>query len=203
MEGREANEAQATLVTPATVQNLAGISPRRLNALCRSGRVALPQGIVGMLVAEGGLGKTGALLQLALAVAIGGSWLGTYSARVAQRVLVVLGEEDEAEVRRRLYDIANVEGILAEQPIHLDVLPLVGISAPFVESDARGGWNSTQVLTELCERAKAGQYAFVTTRSRDLQGQTPRRTMLPIRSSFKRANAFALQVAPRCLSLIT
>jgi hypothetical protein len=39
MEGREANEAQATLVTPATVQNLAGISPRRLNALCRSGRV--------------------------------------------------------------------------------------------------------------------------------------------------------------------
>jgi hypothetical protein len=40
MDGREPNEVQAVLVTAATVQNLAGISSRRLNALCRNGHVA-------------------------------------------------------------------------------------------------------------------------------------------------------------------
>ena len=63
----------------------------------------LPRGKVGMIAAEGGAGKTMALIQLALAVATGIDWLEYQTAPPNGRVLIALGEEDEMELRRRIY----------------------------------------------------------------------------------------------------
>jgi hypothetical protein len=60
-----------------------------------------PVGEVGQLIAEGGAGKTMALCQLAVAVATGTRWLGTFEA-TRGRALLVLREEDAEEARRRL-----------------------------------------------------------------------------------------------------
>lgn len=72
----------------------------------------LPCGIVGLLSAAGGAGKTQALIQLAFAVATGLDWLG-FSTVKPGNVAMVLGEEDDNELWRRLFASAEVliEGI--------------------------------------------------------------------------------------------
>jgi hypothetical protein len=67
-------------------------------------RGLLPAGKVGMVAAEGGAGKTWALVQLAVAVATGTPWLGTYTVDPKRRgkVLLLLAEEDEREFHFRL-----------------------------------------------------------------------------------------------------
>lgn len=64
----------------------------------------LPQGFVAMLSAAGGMGKTQALVQLAVSVATGTPWLSP-DIQVASpgHVLLALAEENADEVRRRLY----------------------------------------------------------------------------------------------------
>lgn len=68
----------------------------------------VPLGRVGMLAAAGGLGKSWALTQLALSVATGTPWLGTYSIATPGRVLLVMGEEEESEILRRLHYAARL-----------------------------------------------------------------------------------------------
>ena len=68
---------------------------------CRS--TLLHRGVVGLLVAPGGVGKTQALVQLAIAVASGGSWLERYDVDQGGRVLLALAEEDATEIRRRVW----------------------------------------------------------------------------------------------------
>jgi hypothetical protein len=64
----------------------------------------LPQGRVGLLVAAGGVGKSWALIQLAVAVATGRQWFGTFDVEGGPgRVLLLMGEEESEEMRRRLY----------------------------------------------------------------------------------------------------
>jgi len=86
--------------------------PRRVYLVERDGedgehgpRVGwLPLGQVGILASAGGVGKTMALVELALAVATGREWLGMHVPREAQgHVLLALGEESAEEVRRRVY----------------------------------------------------------------------------------------------------
>jgi regulatory protein RepA len=66
----------------------------------------LVRGKTGLLVAPGGGGKTGLLMQMAAAVATGRDWLG-YGTRTrpGEKVLVVLGEEDLGEVHIRLWHL--------------------------------------------------------------------------------------------------
>ena len=110
----------------------------------------LPRGKVGMIAAEGGAGKTMALIQLALAVATGIDWLEYQTAPPNGRVLIALGEEDEMELRRRIYrafesmwpgggrarDEAKEQ---ARQDIHKRIvaLPLAGMATPFVTTNPR------------------------------------------------------------------
>jgi len=63
----------------------------------------LPRGVVGLLAAAGGSGKTMLLTELAVAVATARPWLGHYEVAEPGRVLLALAEEDEAECRRRLW----------------------------------------------------------------------------------------------------
>ena len=78
--------------------------------------VFLPRTRVAMLVAPGGTGKTAAALQLACAVAGGGTWLDTFpvNPNAIGPVAVLLGEEDRDSMRRRLWRIANETGNAGE-----------------------------------------------------------------------------------------
>ena len=105
----------------------------------------LPLGKVGMLAAAGGVGKTMALAQLAVSVVTGRSWLEHYSVPAESRgpVLLALGEEDEEEVQRRLYDIRLGLELSAEEWAEVKrgllVLPLAGCPVQLVSAQARNG----------------------------------------------------------------
>lgn len=99
----------------------------------------LPLGKVGQLVAEGGAGKTMALLQLGLAVATGTPWLGSFEIGKPGRVLLILGEEDPEEVHRRLYSAARACKLAAPpQDGQIVALPLAGVPSEMIENDGRG-----------------------------------------------------------------
>ncbi|MBC7173729.1 MAG: AAA family ATPase [Polyangiaceae bacterium] len=103
-----------------------------------------PLGKVGMLAAAGGVGKTAAVVRLAIAVALGKPWLGGWAPDVSKRgrVLLALAEEDAAEIHRRLYYVANQmelpDPLLREAAGRIVALPLAGIPAPLIEQGADG-----------------------------------------------------------------
>lgn len=101
-------------------------------------RHVLPRGIVGMLAAGGGVGKSMALVQLAVAVASETPWLTGNNAEGAfpgflthgttGKVLLALGEEDSDKAHRRIHEAAlgldpEQKALLRER---LVVLPLEG-----------------------------------------------------------------------------
>ena len=59
----------------------------------RTKRGVLPMRIAAQLIAAGGVGKSMVAVQLAIAVATGLPWLGTFATRKG-RVLLIMGEED-------------------------------------------------------------------------------------------------------------
>ena len=92
----------------------------------------LPRGKVGILAAEGGSGKTLALIQLAVACAIGGRWFGHFHVEGGGRVLLALAEEDAEEAHRRLFNVCDALGLADHQRRIVEqrviVLPLAGKS---------------------------------------------------------------------------
>ena len=120
---------------------LAEPPPTRQSLLTCDGKPFLVQGKVGLLLAPGGTGKTYALAQLAVAVATGGKWLGTYPATKG-RVLFALGEEDAEELHRRIYYTAKDLGLdeyeRAELERNLTVLGLSGRSLAMLGRSATG-----------------------------------------------------------------
>lgn len=81
----------------------------------------LAAGRVGFLASPGGAGKSYALCALALAVAVADrpkqtTWLGSFEVNPdkAGRVLMLMGEEEEAEIRRRLYSAAQAAELSVE-----------------------------------------------------------------------------------------
>jgi hypothetical protein len=120
----------------------------------------LPMGKVGMLVAAGGVGKTMALAQLALAVATGREWFDAFiTPSDGGRVLLALGEEDEDEVRRRMYNAARAMRLtdahmkLAAERIV--ALPLAGTSVALTTTEGRST-SETPTLTDLRKRLADG-----------------------------------------------
>ena len=126
--------------------------PRRKWLLCDTragGRGVLPAGKVGLLISEGGAGKTMVLVLLALAHATGGEWLGTYSLPTTGRTLLVLGEEDAEEVHRRVYNSAQATRSRAPDPGAIVAVPLSGLPAPMVEIDPQGNASDGAFLVWL------------------------------------------------------
>lgn len=126
---------------------------------------ALPLGKCGVLAAGGGTGKTIALCQLALAVATGGFWLGTFKAVAPGRVLLGLAEEDLEEVHRRLYRAANALGLDRDQreeaAKRIVALPLAGTPVALTESDERGNVTESSALVALRERLAEGEWRLI------------------------------------------
>jgi hypothetical protein len=70
----------------------------------------LPMGRVGLLVADGGVGKTMTLVALAVSIITGRAWLDYYYVPPEARsgkVLLLLAEEDAEEAWRRIYPLAH------------------------------------------------------------------------------------------------
>jgi hypothetical protein len=82
----------------------------------------LCRGDVAMLAGDAGIGKSWLLLDLALCMAAGESWLGTVPLEgQAQRVLYVDEENNDRLVRYRVRKWAIARGVI---PIQLDALPI-------------------------------------------------------------------------------
>lgn len=153
--------ADRLLSVPVAWQTTA---PESRRWLLRDSRVqqasgVLPLGKVGQLVAEGGAGKTMALVQLALAVATGTTWLGTLTTPHPGRVLLVLGEEDADEVHRRVYHAAQVAGVRYPAD-SIVALPLSGVPAPMV-TQGRHGYEDGEFLTWLREYVATGDWRMI------------------------------------------
>lgn len=116
----------------------------------------LPLGISGLLIGEGGIGKSYASVSLALAVAAGVPWLGTFTVDAPGPVMLVLGEEDEAETRRRVHDVAQRMGVDAGAIAgRLRLLPLAGLTSPMLRVDGRGNASESDFARWLCAELQA------------------------------------------------
>ncbi|MGV8991282.1 MAG: helicase RepA family protein [Thiobacillus sp.] len=68
---------------------------------------ALPAGIVGIVVAPGGTGKSWWLIQMGVSVATGMALAGTWEIGSVGGVLMFLAEDDEAQLHRRLFHLVE------------------------------------------------------------------------------------------------
>ena len=121
----------------------------------------LPLGKVGMLAAQGGAGKTHLAVSLALSVATGRRWLDAYDVATPGDVLMLLGEEDAAEVWRRLYYTARAMRLTDAQikvaQGAVTAVALAGVPAMLV--DQRG--DETRILGKLRRKIKARTWALI------------------------------------------
>jgi RecA-family ATPase len=107
----------------------------------------LPRGKAAQLIAEGGAGKTMALIQLAVAIATGEDWFGAFRPFEPGRVFLALGEEDAEEARRRIYRVTRAG---RTPPVgSIVVLPLCGIECALLERDENRGTRPTTFLDQL------------------------------------------------------
>lgn len=122
----------------------------------------LPVGKAGMLFAEGGTGKTFALIQLAVSIVTGRRWLDYFDVPYTGPVLLVLGEEDREEIHRRLFAVARAmrlteqqERLAGEQII---ALPLAGKLVSIVGPD---GASDSDFMGWLRDRLKGHDFRLV------------------------------------------
>jgi len=118
-----------------------------------------PLGKVGMLVAAGGVGKTMALCELALAVATDRPWLDALHVATPGRVLLAMGEEDSEEAHRRLWRSAkrlNLSPELCRQAEErIVLLPLAGNpNMALTQPESGGGKVDTPAAAALLKRVQ-------------------------------------------------
>ena len=75
--------------------------------LRKDGDGAIPIGCFGLILGQGGAGKSFLVTSLALAIASGRSWLDTFLPDRTGKVLLAMAEETSEEVQRRIYYAAN------------------------------------------------------------------------------------------------
>jgi hypothetical protein len=125
-DGRISHWLDAEFQTVGQLGLLDRDAPPREYLLHAGQRGILPYGRVGMLAAAGGSGKSWILIHLAVAVATGRDWIGTFSVNPKKRgrVLLLLAEEEMGEFHRRL-ELACAD--LAEgyrQDVRDNIIPL-------------------------------------------------------------------------------
>jgi hypothetical protein len=133
--------------------------PRQYLAVdTRTGHGALDSRGVSMLVAAGGVGKSYATIALALAVATGSLWLGTFSPREPGRVLLASAEESAEEIRRRMFYVARSTGIPTIATGAIDILDLHDVQVPLLDAESRMTEHAAGLVSVARER---GPYALV------------------------------------------
>ncbi|MFU9946065.1 AAA family ATPase [Fannyhessea vaginae] len=137
-------------------ENLPALAPVLIGT---EDRGILRQGHKGMLAGQSKAGKSFALLQLGLAVATGGTWLGYPCTQ--GRVLYVNLEIDAASFAHRVADIASVKQLTGNWAARFDILNLRGFCAPLDKlapkiihkclkaSDGKKGYYSIVIIDPL------------------------------------------------------
>jgi hypothetical protein len=125
-------------------------------------RGVLPVGKAGMLFAEGGTGKTFALIQLAVSIVTGRRWLDYFDVPHTGPVLLALGEEDKEEIHRRLFAVARAMRLTEEQERlageQIIALPLAGKMVSIVGGD---GTSDSEFMRWLRARLKGQEFRLV------------------------------------------
>lgn len=113
---QQVGEPLSTLAVPLTREGLFQDYPPRPALLrdSRTGRSVMVRGKVGLFAGKGGVGKSMALIFLAIAIVLGIDWFG-FQAEGAGRVLLVLAEEDRDEILRRLSVLCRAMGLTSMQ----------------------------------------------------------------------------------------
>lgn len=117
----------------------------------------LPAGVAGLLVSPGGVGKTHLLTQLALAVATGADWLNTFTVERPGKVLLMLGEEPQDELDRRVWRAArqlglpHADGMRQAAYANLYTLPCYGQGVAFLMPDGRSATDVHKALVAFLE----------------------------------------------------
>lgn len=114
----------------------------------RTGRGFIVRGTVWQIIAEGGAGKTMSLLQLAVAIACGCLWLGTFLPSKRGRVLVLVAEEDHEECVRRLQHVCLALGVIPDEG-DIVVCGLHGHSVNLLRKDRDGNYEDTAFAKEV------------------------------------------------------
>ena len=136
--------------------------PRRYIVHSPTGDGVLARGIVAILGAGGGTGKTFALTGLALSVVTGRPWLGALpmGAENTRRAVLILGEESREEMQRRIYAQAQVIGGVSPGDLErLLLLPGAGLSSlALTQAEGAGVSARTPFAEDLWDylEAKAG-----------------------------------------------
>lgn len=149
---------EAMLHTPPPARSWLLRHPTRDGQECapQQGDGMLPLGKAGVFLAEGGAGKTMALLQLALGVITGRPWLGHFPIGAEARrgrVLLALAEEDLDECHRRLWAAADLLRLSDDERAlvraRLVLLPLAGSPVALVGYGPDQSIIETEELREL------------------------------------------------------
>lgn len=118
-----------------------------------------PRGRAGMVTATGGVGKTYALIDLAVAQAVGGFWFGAFRCVEPGHVLLGLAEEDLDEARRRIWRVCNSREMSRDDrervAQNIDLLPLAGVPVALTCAPAPGVISPTVFHGELLDRLRA------------------------------------------------
>jgi hypothetical protein len=124
----------------------------------------LPMGKTGLFIAQGGAGKTMALIQLAIAVATGRKWLDHFLVPRPGRVLLALAEEDGEELDRRLYELSSAMRLTDAQrrEVEKNVVAL-GLSGEVTALVAQDGTQTleTDVLQYFRRRLEEGEWSLI------------------------------------------
>jgi RecA-family ATPase len=124
----------------------------------------LPRSEVGFLIAAGGVGKSFALIQLALSVATGRQWLDYFSVPTPGHVLILLGEEKLKQAHRRFHDLATCMRLTDDQvrlvKANVVLMPLGGVIAPLVRQDGTDTFE-TDVMGFLRARMAEAEWMLV------------------------------------------
>jgi len=122
----------------------------------------LPRGCAGIVASAGGCGKTHVAIAAAVSIATGRPWLGHFDIAedaVGGRVLLLLGEEDQAEVERRMWRIATALNLSTSEreacAAKIVAVPLAGEQVHLTESLA-GRLVETSRLVELRRKLEQG-----------------------------------------------
>lgn len=124
------------------------------------GQGVLPLGKAAILAAEGGTGKTSALVALAVSVVTGRLWLGHYEVPdyVAGRALLLLAEEDGDDVHRRLWSVAEAYGLSEHERARcaakIVAVPLAGLPVALT-TVTNGVLAETPLVADLRQRLSA------------------------------------------------
>lgn len=127
-----------------------------------------PAGRIGILVAPGGMGKSQAVIQLAISVCAGRPWLSSSIVPTETGgVALLMGEETREEIQRRVWrsirdlaDMARARVALALEQ-YLLPWPLSGERLGLIEDSGEPSKRAEEIFKTLCDEAPPGGWRLV------------------------------------------